>query len=244
MSAELLTPPSVLEESLPELMDLQLPSLDEQCPIDYRVIADRQQAEIPRKIYQKSRSIRIGTVTLKINRNERVVIPESLRQPLMKFYHESLRHPGVVQMTNSLWTNFTWPTLKEDVTEFVKYYDECQRFKKSRKHYGHLKPSDSCTNIPWDQVAVDCTGPWAIHFKNESVKLTCLTIIDLSTRWLELIRIHEKTAENTALLFDRSWLCRYPRPTAVIHDAGTEFGQEFGDVRDSRSHHDCQESPC
>jgi hypothetical protein len=226
MCAELLTPPSVLEESLPELMDLHLPSLDEQCPIHYRVITDQQQAKIPRKIYQKSRSIRIGSVTLKINCNERVMIPESLRQLLMNFYQDSLQHPGVVRMTNSLWTNFAWPTLKEDVTEFVKSYDECPRFKKSRKHYGHLKLSDSHTNIPWDQVAVDCTGPWTIHFKKESVKLT-------STRWLELVRIHEKTAKNTALLFDRSWLCRYPRPTVVIHDAGTEFGQEFGDLLSS-----------
>jgi hypothetical protein len=219
MTAEALLPPSVLEESLPELMDLNLGSLDEQCPIDYRVIADRQQAEIPKKVFEKSRCIRIGTVILKVNRNERVMTPESLRQPLMKFYHDSLRHPGVVIMTNSLWTNFAWPSLKEDVTEFVKYCDECPRFKKSRKHYGHLKPSDPRTNTPWDQVAVDCTGPWTIHIKNESVKLTCLTIIDLSTRWLELVRFHEKTAENTALLFDHSWLCRYPRPTAVIHVA-------------------------
>jgi hypothetical protein len=161
------------------------------------------------------------------------MIPESLCQPLMKFYHDNLQHPGVVRMTNSLWTNFAWPTLKEGVTEFVKYCDECQRFKKSRKHYSHLKPSDARTDIPWDQVAVDCTGPWTIHFKNESVKLSCLTIIDLSTRWLEFIRIHEKTAENTALLFDRSWLCQYPRPTSVIHDAGTEFGQELSELLSS-----------
>jgi hypothetical protein len=107
------------------------------------------------------------------------------------------------------------------------------RVKKSRKHYGHLKPSDAHTNIPWDQVAVDCTGPWTIHFKTESVELSCLTIIDLSTRWLEIICIHEKTTENTAILFDRSWLCRYPRPTSVLHDAGTEFGQEFVELLSS-----------
>jgi hypothetical protein len=102
-----LIPPISLEETLPELMDFQHMSLGDQCPIDYRVIADRQRAEIPKKIYIKSRSIEIATVTLKVNRNERVMIPESLRDPLMKFYHDTLRHPGVVvRMTNSLWMNF------------------------------------------------------------------------------------------------------------------------------------------
>jgi hypothetical protein len=124
-------------------MDLQTSSLDEQCSIDYRVIAGRQKSEIPKKVYEKSRSIKVCSIIFKVNRNERVMIPESLRQPLMKFDHDNLRHPGIVRMTNSLWTNFAWPTLKEDVTEFVKYCDECQRFKKSRKHYSHLKSSDT-----------------------------------------------------------------------------------------------------
>jgi hypothetical protein len=96
------------------------------------------------------------------------MIPESLHQPLMKFYHDDLQHPVVVLMTNSLWTNFAWSTLKEDVNEFVKYCDECQRFKKSRKHYGYVKPSDARTNIPWDQVAVDCTAPWIQYISRTS----------------------------------------------------------------------------
>jgi hypothetical protein len=51
MTDKILRPPSGLEETLPELMDLQTSALDEQCPIDYRVIADRQKTEIPKKIY-------------------------------------------------------------------------------------------------------------------------------------------------------------------------------------------------
>jgi transposase InsO family protein len=145
---------------------------------------------------------------------------------------------AVVRMTNSLWMNFAWPTLKEDFTEFVKYCDECQRFKKARKHYGHLTRADSHTLVPWDQVAVDLIGPWTIATKNKTVKLTCLTTIDLATRWIEIQRVHVKTAENVALLFDRAWLPRYPRPTTVIHDAGTEFGQEFSDLLSSYGIHE------
>jgi hypothetical protein len=70
MTDKMLKPPSGLEETLPQLMDLQTSALDEQCPIDYRVIADRQKSEIPKKIYEKSRSIKVGSITLKVNRNE------------------------------------------------------------------------------------------------------------------------------------------------------------------------------
>jgi hypothetical protein len=115
-------------------------------------------------------------------------------------------------MTNTLWMNFAWPTLKEDVTEFVKTCDLCQRFKKQRKHYGHSKPADYRTEIPWEVVAVDLIGPWTIRAKNREIKLTCLTTIDLATRWrwIEIDRIHQKGSENVSLLFDRTWLSRYP----------------------------------
>jgi transposase InsO family protein len=37
-----------------------------------------------------------------------------------------------------------------------------------------------------------------------------------------------------ATYFDRSWLCRYPRPLRCIHDAGTEFtGFEFQELLNS-----------
>jgi hypothetical protein len=90
MTDKVLRPPSGQEETLPELMDLQTSTLDEQCPIDYRVIADCQKAEIPKKLYEKSRSIKAGPITLKVNCNERIMIPESLRQPLMKCYDDNL----------------------------------------------------------------------------------------------------------------------------------------------------------
>ena len=141
-----------------------------------------------------------------------------------------LRHPGVVRMYNSILMNFAWPELKEEVTEFVKHCDICQRFKKNQKHDGHVERADLRTLIPWQQCAIDCTGPWTIKTRKKTVKLTCLTIIDLATRWIEIFRLHEKSAENVALTFDRQWLARYPRPAICIHDAGTEFGSEFTEL--------------
>jgi hypothetical protein len=219
---------SEVPATLPELAEVYDMQTEDKCPIDARLIADKQREEIPKGTYNRSKSIRVGDVILKVNKNDRIMIPESLRQPLLQFYHDMLRHPGIVRMTNSLWVNFAWPSLKEDVTEFVKYCEHCQKFKKARKHYGHLNKADERTLVPWHTAAVDLTGPWTIRDKHgKEHKLLCLTVIDLATRWIEIVRVHEKTAENVALLFDRVWLSRYPRPMDVIHDAGTEFSSEF-----------------
>jgi hypothetical protein len=215
----------------PELMEIA--DIDDHCPVDYRILADKQKAEIPEKVYHKAKSKQIGDIELKVNKNGRVMVPESLREPLMEFYHETLRHPGIVRMSNSLWMNFAWPTLKEDVTEYVENCTICQKFKKNQKHYGHLPKADPRTLIPWDTVAVDLIGPWKIKAKNKTVYLTALTACDLATRWPEIQRIHVKDSETVALVFDRCWINRYPRPSKVIHDQGTEFSGEFSELLQS-----------
>jgi transposase InsO family protein len=136
-------------------------------------------------------------------------------------------------MAESILLCFSWDGLRKDCAQYVAQCSQCQRLKNKHKHYGHLPIADPRTTEPWAQVAVDLVGPWDIEAKNCKTKLLCLTIIDLATRWVEIVRIHEKTSENIALAFDRNWLNRYPRPTKVIHDQGTEFKSEFAELLES-----------
>lgn len=50
-----------------------------------------------------------------------------------------------------------------------------------------------------------------------------LTIIDMVTNLVELVRLDNKTSTHVAQQFERTWLARYPRPLNCIHDQGTEF---------------------
>jgi hypothetical protein len=88
--------------TLPELAEVYDMQSDGKCPIDARLIADKQQEEIPKGTYNRSKSIRVGDVILKVNKSDRIMIPESLQQPLLQFYHDMLCHPGIVRMTNFL----------------------------------------------------------------------------------------------------------------------------------------------
>ena len=72
-------------------------------------------------------------------------------------------------------------------------------------------------------------GPWDIKYKLTkngniiTVKLLALTMIDRATSWPEFALARDKSAITNAVLFDKEWLCRYPRPLIVIHDNGREF---------------------
>jgi transposase InsO family protein len=59
-------------------------------------------------------------------------------------------------------------------------------------------------------------------------------MIDLSTKVLKLIVVSDKESRTVAHAFDRSWLCRYPRPLICLHDKGTKFtGIEFQELLQS-----------
>ena len=55
-----------------------------------------------------------------------------------------------------------------------------------------------------------------------------LTIIDTASSMVELVQINNKSSENIARRFHKTWLARCPQPEHVINDYGGEFtGQEF-----------------
>jgi transposase InsO family protein len=82
--------------------------------------------------------------------------------------------------------------------------------------------------LPWQCVAVDLIGPWTLSLGDQKLRFSTLTIIDLVTNLVEVVRISNKTAEQVAMQYENTWLAKYPKRMNVIHDQGGEFiGHEF-----------------
>ena len=106
--------------------------------------------------------------------------------------------------------------------------DICQRTKRTKKKYGHLPPKEAET-VPWDTLCVDLIGPYNIKRKNRKEPLTlwALTMIDPATGWFEIASITTKRADIISNIIEQTWFTRYPWPSQVILDRGTEFMAEF-----------------
>ncbi len=138
-------------------------------------------------------------------------------------------------MIQTLKQQFWWKGLSNHVEQCVRICDICQRCKVSHKKYGKLLLRRLSADLaPWTTVAVDLVGPWTVRTGNRDFKLLALSAVDCCTNWVELQFITDKSSEEVALIFDRTWLNRYPRPIAVIHDNGKEFvGFEFQELLQS-----------
>ena len=69
-----------------------------------------------------------------------------------------------------------------------------------------------------------------------------MTMVDPATGWFEIIEVPyyhmnevkdnvdnyiDKSSARISRLFDKAWLSRYPRPTEIIFDNGSEFKMHF-----------------
>ena len=57
--------------------------------------------------------------------------------------------------------------------------------------------------------------------------LWAVTMIDPATGWFEIKQLKAKSADVVANEIEKTWLTRYPWPTQVIMDRGSEFMAEF-----------------
>ena len=111
---------------------------------------------------------------------------------------------------------------------------ECQKDKRVTRKYGHLPVPTDQEYEPWECVQADLFGPW--KYKDiDSIEreIKAVSFIDVATRWPELHDYGDKSSENIALIFDREWLNRYPRPRRVVYDNGTEFTSEWKEMLQS-----------
>ena len=206
------------------------------CPLEYKVISNHQQHDttLQRKLHDNS-AYTIARVTKHqyplILRNDKIYVPSSLVQPILNWYHENLKHPGIDRLFNTLNQHYFWPNMKQDVILLSKSCRDCQLLKRPAKKYGHVPVKDA-EATPWHTVCVDLVGNYKVKLKNgKELHFHALSIIDPATNYLELHSIPDKKTWTISRKFDSQWLCRYPRPLECIFDNGTDFNtKEFKEI--------------
>ena len=116
-----------------------------------------------------------------------------------------------------------------DVEKACKKCKVCQLTKRKSIKYGKL-PAKIAESDPWEILCVDLIGPY--HFKlkkkkNVDLILHAVTMIDPATGWFEISEIPNKESHTVAEAVEQTWLSRYPWPTQIILDRGTEFMRDF-----------------
>jgi hypothetical protein len=162
---------------------------------------------------------------------DKIVIPAKLQQTVVHWYHHYLAHPGINRTEETIGQHLWWPNMRTFITDSVSGCAICQRNKKQRKKYG-LLPEKIAESIPWDKLCIDLIGPYKIRRKDGTTLICrCVTMIDPATGWFEIHQYQDKRSITVANIAEQEWFSRYPWPTQVTYDRGSEFiGHDFRDM--------------
>eukprot|EP00477_Mikrocytos_mackini_P002292 GAHX01002531.1.p1 GENE.GAHX01002531.1~~GAHX01002531.1.p1 ORF type:complete len:511 (+),score=64.70 GAHX01002531.1:355-1887(+) len=144
---------------------------------------------------------------------------------VIKAWHNELNHAGQNKLYYTLKPILSMGRLKEKVNKVVATCAECQQ-SKNYKSKGQSTEGKITSKGPFHKIAADIVGLIDNEEVNDVItgnKYYLLTIIDIYTRWSEIIILNDIHAENVTNKFEREWLHRYPRPDKVITDRGTQF---------------------
>ena len=80
-------------------------------------------------------------------------------------------------------------------------------------------------------------GPYTISRKGcKDLTLCCVTMIDPATGWFEIAPWSKRSSIKIANIVEQQWFARYPKPTQVTFDQGTEFMKDFCSMLDDEYH--------
>ena len=145
---------------------------DTSCPINYQLIGKEQSKD---KKITKLALTKPDSYSLKefksagkkfdlICHKDKIVIPSTLQQRIVDWYHNYLGHPGINRTEETISQHLWWPKMRGHITNSVATCNSCQRNKRRHKKYGHL-PAKTAEAKPWDKLCVDLIGPYTINRK-------------------------------------------------------------------------------
>ena len=152
----------------------------------------------------------------------------NLKRGIIFLFHDtpSAGHPGIANTLKILQRDFWWPTMKQDVEQYVKGCGKCQANKiNTRPVKPGLYPITPENTQPFETVAMD----FIVKLPKSEGYDSILTITDHDcTKAAIFIPCTEEiTAEGVARLYLRHVYNRFGIPKKVISDRDTRFTSKF-----------------
>lgn len=123
----------------------------------------------------------------------KIYVPLALRQQVLLKAHHDYGHVGVKKMLTLISSNYYWPNITSDVSNYVKHCDTCQRCKVSKmKKFGSLESLPPAEQ-PFDLVAMDTIGGLAGY---GSPKQYIHLVVDHATRYAWAFAHKHATADS------------------------------------------------
>jgi hypothetical protein len=144
-----------------------------------------------------------------------------MRLELMVAAHVSIEagHGGVARTVARLQSNYYWPGMSNDATNFVKTCRTCQLSKTPKPAKQPLQLLEVCDRAN-QRLHIDLIGPLKTMSSGDKY---VMVMTDGFTKFCEVAAIPHKSAMLVARTLFERWIVRYSAPESIVSDQGKEF---------------------
>ncbi|EXX63433.1 putative integrase core domain protein [Rhizophagus irregularis DAOM 181602=DAOM 197198] len=148
----------------------------------------------------------------------KVILREQI-EPILYHFHTDMSgaHLGIDAIIGKIKDRYYWPQLGEDVKEYIKTCDICQRRGPTNRRE-ELIPIP--VKGPFHRIGIDIKGPLPI---TSSGNRYIIVAMDYFTKWPEARAISNIKAETVAKFIYEEIICRHGVPQEILSDRGTSF---------------------
>ena len=164
--------------------------------------------------------------------NAHIYVPEhrpksgNLRTCVLQLKHDHITagHPGQNRTLDLLRREYTWPSIRTDVKDYVNSCVSCKRNKYPRHKPFGLIQQLPIPPRPWHSISFD----FIEQLPPSHNHTTILNIVDHSSKQLISVPTHDKvTAQDIAKLFLHHVFAKHGIPLHVTCNRGLEFTSQF-----------------
>jgi len=154
-----------------------------------------------------------------------VVIPEALKQRLLRYQHQSVLagHPGLRRMNETLRRYVYWPIMVVDVYKDVEQCPACAKNRLSeRRHTSTMKLFPAFE--PFSRIAMDLLSPLTTsRGGHKHVPVIC----DRFTKLTRAIPLRDATVLMVSSPFIETWVAAYGIPDSVLTGNGPQSASVY-----------------
>ena len=160
--------------------------------------------------------------------NGLILVPAEGISDLLKRTHDDdvfSSHQGVVRTMQLIKRNYYWPTMRDDIRNYVRACSKCQRNKRGRLPEVPKKQLE----IPDRKFGTICVDVWGYGALSENNGYKgVLTVIDRLTNYVQFLPIKSREMEEMMKVLARGWIARFGFPDKVHAD--NEFDNAWQDA--------------
>ena len=146
-------------------------------------------------------------------------LPKALRLKVLQEFHDGNGHFGFKKTYAAIHAKYYWPHMFQEITDFVKSCDRCQRAK--REAHPITTPLNPLPVAKvFERLHIDLVGPLPKTTAGHEHILVC---VDSFSRWVEAFPLHDQSAISIARVLHDEIFCRFGAPVSIVTDRGRNF---------------------